>query len=279
MKKVFTLLLAICAVASLAACSKSPDPTVNSTGDSAPTEPPTKTIYVHTSICQESVAAVSLTEYVYDEKDHVCEVVQYSNDQETLRYSVECDKNGNYSKWTCVTEGSDTVIEYSYDDQGHCLGSDHYQNGELISSTEYVWTGELRTSITVKSIQQAMNNRSQITYDENGNMIRQDLYVNEQLSSYYICTYDDEGRITRAVTYHPDGSVNYTTDYTYEGSTETRLNTQANGTVTRKTVITYDENGNLSSSVNYDGQGNLLSTETHSWKAIEIPVDCPRTSV
>ena len=53
---------------------------------------------------------------------------------------------------------------------------------------------------------------------------------------------------------------------------------QPDGTVTQKTVITYDDQGNLLSTVIYDGSDTLISSETHTWKAIQVPIDCPRAS-
>ena len=61
--------------------------------------------------------------------------------------------------------------------------------------------------------------------------------------------------------------------------TESRTTTLADGTVTQKTVLTYDENGNLSTSVSYDGEGNVKSKETHTWRAITVPIDCPRAPI
>lgn len=273
MKKI---LLFLCLAVCLSACGKAdPDPTLSSTADTVATDPTTKTVYVHSSIRQESSVAVSRAEYIFDENNFVSEVIQYSNDVETLRYTVECDKNGNFSKWIC----GEMVIEYAYDEQGHSLGSDYYQNGELMSSTEYIWDGDLRTGTIATSPQQNLENRSQITYDENGNMLRQDLFVNGELSSYSICTTDEQGRLTGTTAYLPDGTAGASTTYTYEGSTETRITAQADGTVTQKTVITYDDHGNILSAVVYDGEGTVISTETHTWKAIQVPLDCPRASV
>lgn len=265
------ILLACFLLLGMTACnhkSGSTEPTV-------PTQPETKTVYVHTSITQEYGTSVNRTEYLFDEQDHVSQVVVYTNDVETKRHSVECDENGNYIKW--VSDGS--VTEYSYDDRGHSLGMCLYINDVLISSTQYTWENDLRTSVTTKMETQGMTQRILMTYDSSGRLLRQDTYTADTLSSYSIYATGEDGRTTAVTLYQPDGTLLSTSTYTREGNTETITSTLPDGTVNQTAVLTYDEQGNLLTQEIFDSSGQLISKETHTWKAVVVPFDCPRASI
>lgn len=272
MKK--TLLWAMCLVLLfLTACTSPTDPGPSTETSSPP--PETKTVFVHTSITQEFGSSVNRTEYLFDDEDHVCEVVVYTNDTQTKRHSVECDENGNYIKWTA--EGS--VTEYAYDDEGHSLGVTLYINNELVSSTQYTWENGLRTSVTTSIAAQGITQRAVMTYDSAGQLLRQDTYTAETLTNYSIYTNGENGRHTSITTYQPDGTQLYTTAFQYTDSMETATTTSPDGTVTQTTVKFYDEHGNLLTQEIYSSDGSMISKETHTWKAIEVPPDCPRASV
>lgn len=267
MKKL-RILLAILLVACLCACGdKTPD---DSTEDTAPTS---KTIYLHSSVTQEYSTSSSRTEYVYDDQDTITHIVIYSGEEEVDRYSVECDENGNAIRWT----NGETTMECSYDDRGRTLGTTVFMNGSQVSATAYIWEGDLRTGIT--STGEGFESRHTFTYDEAGHLIRQDIYTNGDLAGYSICFNDDQGRINKAASYLPDGSTGSTITYTYGDDTETRTTTQPDGTVTQTTVLTYDDNGNLATSVTCDGEGNMISKEIHEWRAVTVPIDCPRAPI
>lgn len=276
MKKYLCLLVLLCLC--LTGCAGEPEETTVPTESAAP-EPATKTVYVHASITKEYGAAVSRTEFLFDETDRVTQVVIYSNDAEQMRYSVECDENGNYTRWSATVSGMESVTEYTYDAQGHSLGSSVYMGGTLMSATVYTWEGDLRTSITTTMPAQNMEQRAVMTYDETGRLIRQDTYVDGTLNSYAVCTTDEQGRLLTTASYQADGTAVSTTTYTYDAATETRVTTDPDGSVTQQTVLTYDEAANLLTSTVSDGDGNVLSSETHVWKAVEVPIGCPRASV
>lgn len=271
MKKFSAILTGLCLMLCLTACADNP---ASTTEPSIPTEPLLKTVYVHTSITQEFGSTVSRTEYLFDEQDHVTEVVVYTNDVETRRHSVECDENGNYIKW--ISDGS--VTEYTYDDQGNNLGVFQYLNGTLVSSTEYTWKNGLRTSVTTTMAAQGMTQRIVMTYDSSGHLLRQDSYTADTLNSYSIYATGEDGRIAEMTVYQPDGSLLYTSTYVWEGTTETITSTLPDGTVNQTAVLTYDEHGNLLTQEIYDSENNLISRETHTWKAVEVDPDCPRAS-
>ena len=99
---------------------------------------------------------------------------------ETKRHSVENDENGNYTRWTA--EGS--VMEYTYDEQGHSLGMTMYIGDQLVSTTSYTWEGDLRTSVTTQMAGQDRNQQVIMTYGADGTLLRQDSYSTDTLVSY-----------------------------------------------------------------------------------------------
>lgn len=268
MKRIAALLLGLCLLW-LTGCTKAPAPATD------PTQPQAKTVYVHTSLTQEFGSTVNRTEYLFDAQDRVTEVVVYTNDQQTKRHRVECDENGNYIKWT----SDNSVTEYTYDDDGHSLGVSLYINDELVSSTAYTWEGDLRTSVTTQMVTQGMTQRLLMTYDSSGRLLRQDTYSADTLSNYAIFTTGEDGRVSAMAVYQPDGTLLYTNTYTWEGTKETVLSTLPDGTVNQTAVLTYDEHGNLLTQEIYDSTQALISKEIHTWKAVTVPIDCPRASV
>jgi hypothetical protein len=268
-KRILTFLLALWAAASFAACGQQPDETTSATNDA----PATKTIYVHSSVTQEFGSSVTRTEYAYDDENRISNIVVYTNDVEAERYNVESNADGNAVRWT----NGETTMESSYDDLGRTLGTVVYMNGTVVSSTAYIWEGNLRTGVI--SSGEGFESRHNFIYDEAGHLIRQDIYTNGELTGYSICTNDENGRILHATSYLPDGSENYTITYTYGDDTETRTTSLPDGTVSQKTIVTYDENGNLSTSVSYNGEGTITSKETHAWRAIIVPIDSPRAPI
>lgn len=277
MKRYLLIVLALCLV--LGGCTKkggTTTPTPSATAPTAPEGPKLKTVYVHTSITREVGNTINRTEYLYDAQDRVTEVLAYTNGQETNRHSVECDEYGNFIKWISA-DGK--VTEYSYDDSGHSLGYAIYNGMELISSVEYTWDGDLRTSVTNKIPSGGMEQRAALTYDNQGNLIRQDTFVNGTLSNYAVYTTDAKGRVSTVETFLPDGTLSLRSTYVWEKNTETVTITLPDGTVNQIVETTYDGSGNLLSQIVMDGQNNVFTKEIHTWKAIQVPVDCPRASV
>lgn len=278
MKRYLIMGLALCMALSFGGCTKKgpTESTPASTEPTTPQNPSIKTVYVHTSVTREVGNTVNRTEYLFDEEDRVTDVRVYTNDQETNCHSVECDEYGNFIKWIS-TDGK--VTEYSYDMSGHSLGYAIYNGMELISSVEYTWNGDLRTSVTNKIPSSGMEQRAVLTYDSQGRLIRQDTFVNGTLSNYAVYTSDAKGRVATAETFLPDGTLSMGSTHVWDKDKETVVTTLPDGTVSQTTETVYDGNGNLLSQTVWDGQGNVVTKETHTWKAIQVPVDCPRASV
>lgn len=280
MKKIIAILAALLALGLTACDSKTPEPTqapdrVTTPAPTGPDGTVGETVYVHASITQEYGATVSRTEYVFDEKDWVTEVIVYTNDVETKRHSVECDKNGNFIRWT--SDGS--VTEYSYDDRGHSLGMTMYIGGQLVSTTAYTWENDLRTSVTTTMAGQSMMQKVLMTYDSDGKLLRQDSYNVDTLISYSIYAYDANGRTATMTTYQPDGSLYSIGKYSWKGNALTIVTNGADGALMQTAELTYDDAGNLLSHTVFDASGEQVSKETHTWKAIEVELGSVRASV
>ena len=267
MKKITALLGAVALLCGLTACNN------DSAAPTEPTQAPTKTVYVHSSVTQEFGSTVSKTEFVFDEADRVKEVIVYTNGAETKRHSVKCDENGNYIRWT--SDGS--VTDYAYDEEGHIILRTMTMDGSTVSSTAYTWENGLRTAVITKMGD--MTQKALMTYTAAGILLRQDTYAGDNLASYCIYAPNENGRTKTMSTFNPDGSLQSIGEHSWEGNTQTITTTAADGAVVQIAVLTYDNAGNLLTHEIYDGLQKLISKETHTWKAIEVAPDCPRASV
>lgn len=246
-----------------------------------PTEPATKTVFVHSSITRTSGEAVSHTEYSYDEANRLTDViVSDAAGQELQRYLVTCDESGNPVRWDTSVSGTASSVAYTYDDRGRTLGTYAYTEDTLVTSTENTFSGDLPVRVTIKSPAQNFEQRTEYTYDEKGNLTRQDQYVGGALVSYGLYTVGEDGKPLRCDNYGPEGNLVSGITYAYDEGKETRTVTDQSGTlVIQIQTMTYDEHGNLLSSTVTDVNGQIISSEVHTWKAIEVPVDEPRAGV
>lgn len=275
MKKLLFLLLAL--MLALSGCGSEPEVTAPTT---AANDSQTKTVYVHTSITRTDATATHRTEYLYNDRDILTDVVITGEDGvELQRYQVNCDNHGNPKDWNTSLDGVKSSIAYKFDEHGHTLGTYAYSNDTLITSTEYTWSGDLRVSNTVKAVSQGFEQRIEYTYDENNRLTRQDQYVDGELTAYAICTCDDQGRLITSQGFDLEGNPSSTISYTYEGNTETRVTKKKDGTVLQIQTLTYDEHNNLLTNTLTGSDGTLVSTETHTWKAVEVPFNSPRASI
>ena len=273
-----TILAAVALALVLTGCTNKPAeptsaPTQAPTTPTEPAVPQKKTVYVHASITQEYGSTISKTEYIFDEKDWVKEVIVYTNDTETKRHSVDCDENGNFIRWT--SDGS--VTEYAYDAAGHSLGMSMYIGNQLISTTTYAWENDLRTSVTTTLSGQTQ--QVLMTYDSAGKLLRQDVYSADTLMNYSIYSYHPDGLTASMTTYQPDGSLYSIGTYNWNGNSLTITTADTAGTVMQTAALTYDDAGNLLTHTVFNALGDQVSKETHTWKAIEVDPDCPRASV
>lgn len=273
MKRILLILAALCLI--LAGCGeKAPEPTAPTVTE--PTAPQTKIIWVRTSQTSETEGLTSRTELIYDENDRVTEVAVWVNDTETARYAVECDENGNFIRWTSHEE----VQEYTYDDQGRLLTFDCYTGDTLTTGYKFTYDASgNRSQVKLHLDRIGVEQQTDYYYDENGHNIRQEVSLGGELSRYSDCVCDAGGRLLTLTGYTADGTPDLTTEYTYDGSTETQVSRSADGTVIQTIVITRDGQGNIVRTESYSGTGALLVTETTTWKAIEVPIDCPRASI
>ncbi|MBQ9762640.1 MAG: hypothetical protein IJV82_06130 [Oscillospiraceae bacterium] len=256
------------------------DPTPESTtaptiGATTPTQRPTKTIYVRSAETSASGSGLVRTDYFFDERDFLSQVLIYTNGNLTQQYSVDCDAYGNYIRWT----SDDSRIEYFYDGFGNPLGQTSYVGDTLISETVYTWDGRLRTGVTTRIPAQGLEHRSVLTYNESGALIRTDNYSGSALASYCLYTLGEDGRPVSMATYRTDGTLEQSLIYTYEGEITIAAAYTPEGILLQSTEQIFDDQGNLTSTTSYDAEGKMLTQQTHTWKAIQVSEDSIRASI
>ena len=236
--------------------------------------------YMPVSFTYEFVDATGMLEIIYNEKYLPARDARYDDGSERGRIiDFIYDENGTIVKQIRVDGDVVSVMEYTYDEQGHNLGMTMFIDGELVSSTEYVWNNGLRTAVTTKMAAQNMTQKVLMTYDSNGLLLRQDSYSADSLSSYSLYAYDENGRVKSMTTYLPDGTLYTVSTHSWEGNTQTIVTADAQGAAMQTAVLTYDDARNLLTHSVYNALGDLVSKETHTWKAILVDSECPRASV
>ena len=272
MKKIFCILLTVCLL--LAGCvrDKTPDPTESPT---APTLAPMKTVWVRESQTSQTQGKTSRLELIYD-GTRVTEAVFYDNEVESTRYAVECDENGNFICWTSHEE----VQEYTYDAAGRLLSFNTYSGDKLTTGYTFAYDAAgNRTSLRLTIDRLNVDQRTDYLYDEAGRNTRQEVYLGGELTRYSHCECDEAGRITAMTGYTAGGTEDLLTEYVYDGDTETQISRNIHGEIIQTVVITRDGFGNIIRTENYSATGALLATVTTVWRAVVVPVDCPRASI
>ena len=126
---------------------------------------------------------------------------------------------------------------------------------------------------------QNSESRTEYIYNSQGALVRQDQFFNGNLTRYGICAVDEQQRITQIYFYLPDGTRDASATYVYEDLTQICTLSRGDGTIVSKTVTVHDSAGNLLENTVYDSADRLISSEIHTWKAIEVPLSCPRASM
>ena len=271
MKKRILIILLLAAL--LTGCAKNADNTPALTAATEPTRPDTRTIYICTSQTLSSGGSVTRTDYILDAQNQVRQVVVYTNENETMRYEVECDANGNYIRWV----NGDISSTYTYDQQGRPLLKSFYHGDTLTGSVEQVWEGNLQTALIARNGNQEQ--RTAYYYNESGQKIREELYQNSVLVSYAHLTLNEDGQPASQNVYLADGTLSATISYTYDGTTVTATSRDSDGNVQKNTEDTYDAHGNLTATTVFDAEGNVLTRKTNTWTPIQVPVSVPRASI
>jgi len=239
------------------------------------TQPQTKTVYVHRSLTRTQGDTTGRTDYIYNDENLLTDViVSDAEGKELQRYLVTCDGNGNPVEWASA---AGNTVTYTYDAQGRTLRTETYSGETFMTSTEYIWSGDLRISTTVKTA--SMEQRTEYTYDDKGCLTRQDMYYSGILTSYGLITLNDDGKPAQCSTFDQEGNPTGTVTYEYEGATEKRITADAQGTVLQTQILTYDDHGNLLKSDLVDYGGAVVSSEVHEWMSIEVPYEAPRASI
>lgn len=272
MKRIFLILAALCLL--LAGCAREEEP-LPTESPIAPTLAPRKTVWVMESQTSQTQGRTSRLELIFD-GIRVTEAVYWENDTETARYAVECDENGNYIRWT----SADEVRAYTYDDSGRLLSFNTYSGETLTTGYEFTYDADGNRTRQVLLIDRLnVDQQTDYIYDEQGHNIRQEVYLGGELTRYSECVCDSEGRITSMTGYTADGQEDLLTEYVYDGDTETQISRNIYGEIIQTVVITRDSFGNIIRTESYSATGALLTTETTAWRAVTVPIDCPRASI
>lgn len=245
MKKLTVLLLCLCLLCSLSACSndtgKDTDPDFNkdTTGTTepinddptiAPTDPTEKPedqqryrlLYEH--ILAPNGTILLAMQYHYN-ADGILDRVSKSVDSSSTGYTVECDSKGNPVKYVSDSEtitfeynergqlilrsdGSTATITYTYDDNGNLLSTKYFEVGVVSKTMDHVW--------------------------EDGVLVKTEV-TNYGTKEYILYTYDEEGREIKAETYNDQDKLQYYSETQYE----------EDEAVCTKIMQTYDTNGTL----------------------------------
>lgn len=232
-----------------------------------------KTVYIRTGETRITGDSETRTDYLLDDENRVCQVVMYTNGQQTQHYDVQCDENGNYIKW--VSE--DISSTYTYDQLGRSLGHTCYHGDTVTSSVKRIWAGQQLGELIVRN--GAQETRTVYTYNDEGHKIREELYQDGVLFSYSQLSVDSDGLVTTQRVYQADGTQSATVSYAYEDKTVTATTTDPEGNVRQRKVEVYDEHNNLLETALYDPDGQLLSKETTTWTPIQVPVSVQRASI
>ncbi len=271
--KPLALIMAVTLCLGLCACKKNP---AQPTTQPAAVDDGMKTVYVRTSVTKTSAGRMDRSDFLYDEQTELLqEVIYYSGTAQTNRMWVECDENGNP---VAMHSGDEEItVRYTYDEQGRQMATSQYHGEELINTTTNTFDGERLISIVAATPALNMTESITYTYNEQGLRVREDQYRNNALVRYGFYTWD--GKTLKEISYYlPDGSEEYVIRIETAGAVETRTNMRPDGTVLQKTVYTYDEHGNLLSTVVYNAKGEQVTSEVQTWKAIRVPIDCPRAA-
>ena len=110
----------------------------------------------------------SYTEYTYDERGYLLDMLKDGRGVLTYRY----DDNGNVVYYSYSTYFGFETIYYEYDAQGRCVSEKHYEDGEFDREVVYSYDAEGKTTNTVVTYNDGSSESGDFTYDENGFVVR-----------------------------------------------------------------------------------------------------------
>ncbi len=234
MKKILALLLTVCLMVSLCACSltdKLAEGVQQGLSDlaaqlSSPSVASETTETIETGADGVVTRTRTVTEYTYDENGNVLtSVVTTTNDDGTVFVTTETneyDENGNITHETYETsEGYKSEDIYEYDENGNTIHSTYTSSDGFSSESTY-------------------------EYDENGNQTLQ-RYVDSDYSSETVTIYNEDGYpidVVNTTVQEGETIVDHTVN-TYDENGMLLVSEFDENGFTTKTEYTYDENGNV----------------------------------
>lgn len=216
----------------------------------------------------------TVTEYSYDENNHVSSVKLYDKDAgETYSFSVTYEEidGASIGKTNVVSEsdGDSVYKEYHYNSENRLIYTATYNNNELFEyeKTEYNQNGDVKMVESdgkhpFKSITEYNDggNTASIAYYDNGGVLNYKYEYEYKNNKLYSCTcYDKDGVFFKWVLNKEEGNkteyIEYDEDNNKDNNTE------------RYIVYTYDENGNCILSEDYqDGSITYKTENTYALK-------------
>lgn len=249
MKRIICFLLTLLLAFGLCACSA---------GDSVLQE--NAEYYILSRYVLQSTGDVNVSSYDYDENWDLMktETLLNGNFASAVDYTYSEDKSRvtmDYS--SAVYEPHSTEVQREFDAEGRIIKDESYENGALVSTSEYVYDAEDRVIKTLTSYPDGPTISMERSYDKNGKLICQNTDTGYSTSRQDY-SYDAKGRLISERYYQNDVLQNYV-EYTNEGSTRYGSVCDADGNVQSKLMEVLDEAGNVLESERRDVSGNVIS--------------------
>lgn len=250
MKKYFSLILCLCLLVSLVACSKNTDTTpdegkndpTNPSVDNTPTDPTQDPVdppaakkdqLVSQTILDCNGTVMMDAHYYYDSDENLKQFTQTISGT-TQSYTVECDENGNpvkyisdnntvtfeYNEQGLLIKQADsaTSITHTYDDNGNLLRIVYVMlGGGADITTDFIWEDGVK--VKTESSSNGVKTYTLYTYDEKGREIRTEQYdAEDNLQTYSVTRYEEAefgySKITES--FNADGSLSTTNISEYD---------------------------------------------------------------
>ncbi len=269
MKNKFTVLLIVTALL-LGGCAGVSEARAVPEQTSAPmeeAEPKMRLASVTIEGIMGDITSSTTTEFHYDEKGFLCEMVAFANGEEVSRSAVLCDDQGNPIRETSVSGGVTTVTEsqLTYSEAGELIQktSTVTVDGTVTDVREYHYKGEgkLAEAKFYRGGETEPYSYNRYEYNDQGQEVLQ-IVGSAGSEGRMEAEYDAQGRKVRAVQKNSQGEILVTVDYAYEEEGKVvQTNTYPDGRVLTVIQLEYEEGSTNIAETYMDG---VLSTRVSS---------------
>lgn len=163
--------------------------------------------------------------------------------------------------------GDVNLIEYTYDDQWHILGSKTLLNGEFASAADYSYAENFTqvTMVTTSAIYDTDTTTVHYAYDEDGKMTRSITFYEEGTPAFTTeYFYDAQGRQVRTAGIYHETDLKTGTERVYDESGNLITYMQDNGFYTARQEYTYDRQNRVTGRKNYQSDA-LTGYAEYTW--------------